>query len=196
MNRPETLKVILGVLGFMLAVVGAVLAMVYHARVVRRYERLRRGDGVLVRWRIGGARWRVFNDAATMLAQTAGTLPNELMVPAEIPAEGIEVVISHDAFCLGSEFELLEKNAIVRLIGPVLQIEQTVPVNRFQTRRAAYRLPAPENAEADVARLTQRFTVQATTSQDLVRKVAIVALVVVIAILIGLVLWVKSVAHR
>jgi hypothetical protein len=195
-NRPGNLEVILGVLGFKVMIVGVVLAIVSHVRVVRRYDRLRRGTGVLARWRIEGARWRLFLDAVPALAQTPPSLPNELKLPAEIPAEGIEVIISADAFCVGPEFELLEKNAVVRLIDPVLEIQQRVPAGRYSTRLVAYRLPAPENAEADVKRLDERFTTQATHSRNRVRKVAWVALVVVVGALVWLVVWALSVGRR
>jgi hypothetical protein len=195
-NRPGNLEVILGVLGLKVAIIGTVLAIVYHVRVVRRYDRLGRGVGVLARWRIDGARWRLFRESVAAPAQIPPALPNELKLPAEIPADGIEVIISADAFCLGSEFEPLEKNAVVRLVGPVLEIQQRVPAGRYSTRLVAYRLPAPENAEGEVARLAERFTAQATQSRDRVRKVALVALVAVSGALVWLVVWAVSVGKK
>ncbi|HEX2862009.1 MAG TPA: hypothetical protein VHN79_10235 [Lacunisphaera sp.] len=190
-----SLKVILGALGATMAIVGAMLALVYHLREARRYDRLRRGDGVLVRWRIDGARWRAFQEMAATLAHAPGALPNELAVPATIPAEGVEVLVSGDAFLVGPDFELVEKNAVARLSGPVLEIEQRVPVNRYQTRRVVYRLPAAAGAEADVARLAQHFAAQAARSSNRVQKMALVALGLCIIVLVALVVWVMTVAR-
>lgn len=195
-NRPGNLEVILGVLGLKVAIVATVLAIVSHVRVVRRYDRLGRGVGVLARWRIGGTRWQVFREAVSALAQAPQSLPNELKLPAGIPADGIDVIISSDAFCLGPEFEPLEKNAVVRLMGPVLEIQQRVPAGRYSTRLVAYRLPAPEGAEAEVARLAERFTTQATQSRNTVRKVALVALAVALGVLVWIVIWVVSVGRK
>jgi hypothetical protein len=194
-HRAGTREVLLGVLGLKATIAGAVLATVYHVRVVRRYERLRRGEGVLVRWRVNGARWRIFQDMAATLAQAPGALPNELTLPKEIPADGIDVLVSGEAMLLGPHFELVEKNAVVRLSGPVLEIEQRIPINRFQTRRAVYRLPFTDGAEADVARLAQCFTGQAKASRSTVKKFAWMALAAVVAILIGIVVWAMSVAR-
>jgi hypothetical protein len=195
-NRPSNVEVILGVLGAKVAIVGLVLAIVYHVRVVRRYDRLGRGAGVLVRWRIDGARWRIFRESVVTLEQMPKALPNELKLPAEIPPDGIEVIISADAFCLGPEFEPLEKNAVVRLVGLVLEIHQRVPAGRYSTRLVAYRLPAPENAEADVQRLDQRFTLQATQSRNTVRKAAIVALILAVGALVWIVVWAITVGSK
>jgi hypothetical protein len=194
-QQAGTWEVLLAVLGFKAAAVGTTLAIVYHIRVVRRYERLRRGEGVLVRWRVDPARWRIFQEMAATLTQAPGALPNGLTLPAEVPPDGIEVLVSGEALLLGPHFEVLEKNAVARLSGPVLEIEQRVPINRYQTRRAVYRLPAPAGAEADVARLAQCFTSQAGASVDMVRRLAWIALVVVVAILIGIVVWALSVAR-
>jgi len=195
-NRPSHVEVIMGVLGLKVAIVGTVLAIVSHVRVVRRYDRLGLGMGVLARWRIDEARWRVFRESLAEVAQPPRALPNELKLPVEIPWEGIDVIISSDAFCVGPEFQPLEKNAVVRLVGPVLEIQQRVPAGRYGTRLVAYRLPAPEKAEADVARLTEHFTTQATHSRNRVRKIAWVALIVAVGALVWIVVWVMSVARR
>ncbi|MEO7414583.1 MAG: hypothetical protein ABIZ81_14635, partial [Opitutaceae bacterium] len=81
-------------------------------------------------------------------------------------------------------------------IGPVLEIEQRVPLNRYSTRLALYRLPAPENAEADVARVAERYRVQAVTETRSVRQLAWGTLVVVVGALIWIVIWAISVAKR
>ena len=193
---PGNVEVILGVLGLKVAIVGAVLAIVFHVGVVRRYDRLGRGEGVLARWRIDGPRWRVFKEAIANLAQKPQASLNELKLPAEIPKDGIEVIISDDAFCLGPEFEPLEKSAVVRLVGPVLEIQQRVQVSRSSTRLVTYHLPAPENAEADVARVAGRFTTQATQSRNTVRKVALVMLVLAMGALVSIVVWAMSMARR
>lgn len=195
-NGPETQSLIIAVLGLKAAVVGGILATVWHVRVVRRYDRAQRNHGVLVRWRIDEARWRLFREAAAALAQKPQALANEFKLPETIPAEGIELVITRDALCLGPEFEPLEKNAITRLRGPVLEIEQLVSINRYQTRRVAFRLPAPEGAESDVARVADHYRTQATTEKQRVRKVAWIALAVVLGILIWIVTWVMTVAKR
>ena len=85
---------------------------------------------------------------------------------------------------------------MARLKGPVLEIEQRVPAGRYSTRLVAYRLPALANAEAEVARLAERFASRAAGSQQRVRKVALVALVIAVAGLVALVIWVRSVTHR
>lgn len=183
LDRAGDLKVIFGVLGFKATLVGIILAAVYHVRVAGRYDRLRRGEGVLIRWKISPERWNVSRNAMNALAQVTGSLQNELKLPQEIPPQGIDVVVSRDAFMVGPEFEILEKNAAVRGVGPVLEIEQTVPINRFQTRRAVYRLPMLEHAEAEVSRLAHRYREQAVHVKSQVRTFAILALIVIIAVL-------------
>jgi len=194
-RAPGNLQVLLGVGGAKAAIVAGVVGLVYHVRVARRYDRLRRGEGVLLRWRIDPARWRVFREEATARAIAPG-LPNELPLLEEIPADGIDLTITDNAFCLGPEFEVLEKNSVVRLKGPVLEIEQRVPSGRYSTRLVVFRLPAQANAEAEVASLAERFASRAAGSQQLVRKVALVALVIVVAGLVALLIWVMSVTHR
>ncbi|MEO7413563.1 MAG: hypothetical protein ABIZ81_09405, partial [Opitutaceae bacterium] len=102
---PGTPEVLLAVLGFNAGVVGGILATVWHVRVVRRYDRLRRNDGVLVRWRIDAARWRFFRESAASLARQPQALANEMKLPEVISGEGIQLVIARDALCLGEEFE-------------------------------------------------------------------------------------------
>lgn len=196
LNRPGNVEVILGVIGLKVALVATVLAIVYHVRVVRRYDRMVRGEGVLARWRIEPERWRLCRAAAEALARSPQALPNELPLPPEIPAAGIEVIVAADAFCVGPEFEPLEKSAVVQLNGPVLEIQQRVPQTRYSTRLAVYRLPAAENMESEVARLAARFAQQATHSRTLVRKVALVALVGSLGALVWLVMWVLTAAKR
>lgn len=192
-NRPGTVEVILGVLGLKAVIVAAVLAIVFQVRIVRRYDRLRRGEGILARWRVEPARWKRFREAAVAQSQVRGALPNEWKLPTEVPADGIDVIITQDAFCVGPEFEPLSPTTTVRVDGLVLEIQQRVPQGRYTTRLAVYRMPAPENAEADLARVAECFARQADRSRTLVRNVALVALAIALGLLGWLGIWVANV---
>lgn len=129
-------------------------------------------------------------------AREPHALPNALRLQSEIPTEGINVIISTVAFGAGPEFEPVEKNVVVRQHGPVLELQHRIALGRSGTRLVAYRLPAPENAEADIARRAVHFAAQAAHSRTAVRKVSLVALVVALGALIWLVIGVTSVARR
>src|SRR5688500_18228147 len=87
--------------GVMFGVVGGWMA---H-RAARAQAALERGDAVLSRWRVEAADWQAF------LAADAAMGPvNELSVPDEIPADGIEVVIGEDAIDIGGSVHVLPRH--------------------------------------------------------------------------------------
>jgi len=162
----EILQDGLFIAGLTCAILGAPAALVGHT-ILRGQERLRRGEGVLARWRVDPVRWRRFMASEAAGGGSAAGLRNDLSLRREAPSEGIEVVIGRDAVQVDGEFHRTRPGGAPGLVGlyrlpgppPALEFHLYYPPTGRGggSREAALRFPVGLAAEAEAERVIQHY---------------------------------------
>jgi hypothetical protein len=165
-HNPETntLFTIVGIVGFTCAILGIAFSINAQFETVR-YNRLMRGEDVLVRWLVDPHRWRDF----LKLNEHLNSQPGNLNCPitdankGELRSEGIKVVICKAALMIDDDFHSLPVNGFTTINGP-WWFEGPPPYLEFRlssrskstTFHWALRIPVPAGAEGD-ARLVYDY---------------------------------------
>lgn len=93
----------------------------------RAQASLARGEDVIARWRVDAATWRAFAEQDRDATRAREWLPNELSLPDEVPATGVEVVIGQDAIDVGGSVHMLPRHDAPEVLEASLRDGQGGP---------------------------------------------------------------------
>jgi hypothetical protein len=146
-----------GMVGLTVAIIGIAYSINAQLEVVR-YNRLVRGEDVLVRWLIEPDRWRDFLKLNEQLNAQPGNLNCNIADSKNgaVRNEGIPVVIGKVSLMVDDDFHSLPVNGITTINGP-WWFEGPPPYMEFRlsargkstTYNWAVRIPVPAGAEGD-----------------------------------------------
>jgi hypothetical protein len=140
--------------------------------VARTEAALRRGDGVMARWRIDAAAWPGFHVLEKWMASAPNAWPNEFSLPEKAAKKGLEVIVGQEGVLIGDAVFRLPRRSVPEVTFAGLRREPDTPVcvelclyypptpNRFGTspaRRTVLRFPVAPAAEHEAARLVTYY---------------------------------------
>ena len=163
----ETLLVFCLLAGVMATLFGALVALDAHMQV-RSEAALRAGKDVLARWHIDSSAWRAFIALNTELNRAADARPNELSIRAEIPAQGIEVIVGKSAAQIDGYVCRLSTRFALEITGAQLKENGAGPSyvqldlyhpggKHVDAKRTCLRFPVAPGAQRDAERIVAFF---------------------------------------
>ena len=147
------------------------LSGIGHARAMNRIQR---GEGVIARWTVSETIWRDFIKLNTRLTEEQGFYwPNIGHIFESVPSNGIEVVVSDRAVCVGDDIQLLSgaSSGISWADGPPPYMEfRGSYYSKSGLHRWALRFPTVPGAEGEAARVRSHFTPQIKAYNPRIRR--------------------------
>ena len=104
----DTARGVLFIYGLTAVLLGGGTAVFRH-RDLRAQEALARGERVMARWHVDAGTWREFLEDNEQRQQEDGALPNELSIPATVPAGGVAVIAGEIAVQIGDSIHALPR---------------------------------------------------------------------------------------
>ncbi|HWA45810.1 MAG TPA: hypothetical protein VHA10_21500 [Hypericibacter adhaerens] len=161
---PRALHSGLAIAGLTSLILGGTFALVQHEET-RAQDRLRRGEGVLARWRIDPLAWKDFLALNHQASAEQGALPNQLTPVKETPPEGIEIVVARDGVEVGGDFQHVPFRGTPRVESVYrLRNNRSAGIElilryptKFGSTRLALRYPLPAGDEELAARLLLHY---------------------------------------
>ena len=165
------LHVALMIAGVTALPLGGVWALMAWA-VARTEAALRRGDGVMGRWRIDAAAWPGFLELEKRMASPKDAWPNAFTPPKGAGTKSLEVIVGQEGVLIGDDVFRLPRRSTPEVTGAGLRAEPGTPIcvelwlyfpptpNRFGTspaRRAVLRFPSSPPAEAEATRIVTYY---------------------------------------
>jgi hypothetical protein len=132
--------------------------------------RLRRGKGVIARWRVSAAEWDRFRAFDAQRSAEHPALINELILRPVTPPEGVDVLFGRRQAMVDGSYHSLSGiphvAAVSWLTAPAdpecLEFSLVYPAGRFGgIRRFSLRMPVPAVAREDGVRVFWRYHVKA-----------------------------------
>lgn len=167
----EALQVVLIVAastGLLIGICGTIMCWLYG----RTQAALRRGDGVMARWRVDPAAWPGFLSLEKWMAAPKDAWPNAFTLPKGAETKSLEVIVGQEGVLIGDDVFRLPRRSTPQVTGAGLRAEPGTPVcvelwlyfpptpNRFGTspaRRLVLRFPTSPTAEAEAARIVTYY---------------------------------------
>jgi hypothetical protein len=155
-------------LGILAAMVGF-LFLFNFLWAVRLVRSLRRGDGVIARWRVAPATFELFRSLESGFRAQGDE--NDYRIPRATPNSGVEIIFSADSVLVGDTFFGLTSTGFARFRNvrmlptnpPVLEFDTTLTwaTNRSQVlvhhTRGALRVPVAANAHRAAAKVLAHY---------------------------------------
>ena len=104
--------------GFFALLVGGIFGATLHGQL-RQYAKLRRGEDVLAKWRVDPDTWQAFVQQEREW-RDAGFVPNELAIPAKVPAAGVEVIVGRGAVLVGDSLHVIPEHGNPEVLSALL----------------------------------------------------------------------------
>lgn len=146
--------------GALTAIIG--LIFLFHAnRDARSEKRLREGKDVIARWRVAPGEWEKF---AAFDAVRGNSFASEAWLPAETPADGVEVIVGKHHILLGRSLlafhdQLVSISLLCHIELPADPPCIELAIRSIDKHQSAYfvRLPIPAQARAEAERAIEHF---------------------------------------
>jgi hypothetical protein len=169
----DTVRGVLFIYGVMAILFGGASALARHSET-RAWESLRRGEDIIARWRVDARTWREFIEPK-QISREPGFLPNELMLylRKEIPANGVEVIVSRNGIEIDGAFHHLPARGTPEVTHAALddRVQPACIELRLYypgggrgasgipqpSRRTALRFPVARGADHDAERVVAHF---------------------------------------
>jgi hypothetical protein len=157
-QAPRTTLIALGTLGGLAAFVAAIFTVMLH-RDVARFNRLKRGEGVLATWTVAPEQWARFGASSREWDKRPGVGSNTVDLAQAAGAGGIAVTVSDNALLVGTDFYSQEKNTQVRVYDTWMEFNTYNPGSaKTSGRHLIQRVPVAPGAEAAARRIAQHYT--------------------------------------
>lgn len=128
----------------------------------REMNRMQRGEGIIARWTVDETTWRDFIVLNARLFEEQGFYwPNIGHIFETLPLNGIEVVVSDRAVCVGDDIQLLTgaSSGVLWAAGPPPYMEfRGSCYSKSGVHRWALRFPTVPGAEGEAANVRSHFT--------------------------------------
>ncbi len=135
------------------------LSGIGHAREMNRMQR---GEGIVARWTVDETTWRAFVKLNARLTEEQGLYWQNIgHIFETVPSDGIEVVVTDRAVCVGDDIQLLSgaSSGILWADGPPPYMEfRGSYYSKSGVRRWALRFPTVPGAEGEAAKVRSHFT--------------------------------------
>ena len=150
---------------------GAIWALVAWT-VARTVAGLRRGVGVMGRWRVDASTWRSFLELDAKLGSAPDSLANDLSLKKDAAAKGVEVIVGQEGVLIGDNVIRLPRRGLPEITLAGLRMEPGTPVcielhlyypptptrsGTSPARRALLRFPVAATAEREAARIVTYY---------------------------------------
>ncbi|MDP3070951.1 MAG: hypothetical protein Q8N18_11725 [Opitutaceae bacterium] len=126
---------------------------------VRRFDRLKRGEGVLATWTVAPEQWARFGASSREWDTRPGIGSNTVDLAQAAEAGGILITVSDNALLVGRDFYSLEKSTKVRVYDTWMEFNTYNPGSaKTSGRHLIQRVPVAPGAEASARRIAQHYT--------------------------------------
>ena len=164
----QVVLLLAGSTGILVGVCGTIICWSFS----RTEAALRRGEGVMGRWRVDAAAWPGFLSLEKWMAAAPGAWPNAFTLPKGAATKGLEVIVGEEGVLIGDDVFRLPRRSTPQVTGARLRAEPDTPVcvelwlyfpptpNRFgvsPARRLVLRFPSSPTAEAEAARIVTYY---------------------------------------
>lgn len=147
------------------------LSGIGHAR---QMNRIQRGEGIIARWTVDETTWRDFIKLNARLVDEQGFYRHNIgHIFEAVPSNGIEVVVTDRAVCVGDDIQLLSdaSSGILWLAGPPPYMEfRGSYYSKSGLHRWALRFPTVPGAEGEAAKVRSYFTPQIKAYNPRIRR--------------------------
>jgi hypothetical protein len=169
-QEPEWIPLSVALPGILIGVILPSFAL-HEIMVWRRFDRMRRGVGIVARWQVTPSRMQQFAERHDELNATLR--PTAMSVPYPAPDGEFTVIIGRDFVMAGSEMHPIHPYSEVQSFGTALQFSQGVaPVAQSDMMRF-FRLPIGANAFEQVAQVVAHFATVRTQYMNPRRKLKV-----------------------
>lgn len=130
---------------------------------LREFRRTRRGENVVARWRVDRRLWQQLDVLDLALAKDSATPPNKLAKPADVPPEGVEVIVGLEMLAVGDDvhFHYQRRVHVTLLPGPPMCLQFIQRGSDDGEWETCVRFPVGTNAQDDAARVLNHFNADA-----------------------------------
>jgi hypothetical protein len=164
----QVVLVFAGSAGLLIGICGTVICWAYS----RTEAALRRGEGVMGRWRVDAAAWPGFLSLEKWMAAPKDAWPNVFTLPKGAETKSLDVIVGQEGVLIGDDVFRLPRRSTPQVTGAGLRAEPGTPTcvelwlyfpptpNRFGTspaRRLVLRFPTSPTAEAEAARIVTYY---------------------------------------
>lgn len=183
-------QTIVAVGGATVAIFATVL-LVFRLIDVSRYNRLRRGEGVLATWTVSPAQWRKFQTSSRNWDEARTTGLNTVDVSQRDNGEGMFIAVSDNALLVGGDFHSIEKNAVVRIHDDWMEFDTFhAGIEATRSRHVFHRFPIGPDAQRvarDVANHYRRVHKKAAASPKI--RIYVTVVLIGLPLVVGLIGW-------
>lgn len=150
--------VILTALAVAAALFAATFTLLLHVDV-GRFNRLKRGEGVLATWTVAPEQWARFGASSREWDTRPGIGANTVDLAQAAEAGGIGITVSDNALLVGRDFYSLEKSTKVRVYDTWMEFNTYNPgTAKTSGRHLIQRVPVAPGAEASAQRIAQHYS--------------------------------------
>lgn len=144
----------------------AVAILIQALFATRGRARLRRGEGVIARWRIFPSEWERFRELDRRRSAEGSALGNDMRIRKAVPLEPVEVIVGEKSALVDGSYHSLSPRGVPELRGvgliegppACLEFSLLHPRGRYGgTVPTTLRVPVPASARADARRVVAHY---------------------------------------
>lgn len=124
---------------------------------LKRYTRLKSGEGVVARWTVDAARWEWFRHHSKEWDKCEGWRPNMANLDQTPGPSGIEIVVTGDCILIGRHFCSFEKNVTIQAHADWMHFHFTIWKKSGPPLHVNLRVPLVRDEQNAGARIMQAF---------------------------------------
>ncbi|MEO7412127.1 MAG: hypothetical protein ABIZ81_02125 [Opitutaceae bacterium] len=192
-----TLQLVLLIGGAIGTTLSAVWLLVCWSEV-KRYTRLKAGEGVIARWTVDPVRWDWFRRQSKEWDKREGVRPNLVNLDQTPGTSGIEIVVTGDCILIGENFHALDKNVAIRGQPEWMEFHQTIWKQYGPHLHVNLRIPLAPGGQHQADQIMQvyRQAHTAATARPRTKIYVLLGILVGLPVLTGLIALVMHLLKR